>query len=211
MWMGGRLTSDPNRSSLGLLPSGPDPVGEWLVHRQPPGLYIGPGQGESKPAPTEPRPPRDKLPETNLRMRRSMLHPEAWSLHPQLAADTTLVGDLPLSAVRLMHDANYPWLILVPRRVGATEIVDLGASERAQLMTEIADLSRALKAVTQCDKLNVGAIGNVVPQLHVHIVARHRNDAAWPRPVWGAGPPAAYAPAALQALVAALRRELPIG
>lgn len=137
--------------------------------------------------------------------------PAPWSLHPQLAADTSLVGDLPLSQLRLMHDANYPWLLLVPRRAGASEIIDLDAAGREQLMLEIADASRALKAVTACDKLNVAAIGNVVPQLHVHIVARRRDDAAWPRPVWGAVPLRAYVPAALAALIAAIRGELRIG
>jgi diadenosine tetraphosphate (Ap4A) HIT family hydrolase len=136
---------------------------------------------------------------------------EPWSLHPQLAHDTGPIGDLPLSQVRLMHDANYPWLLLVPRRPGASEIVDLDEAARVQLMSEIALASRALKTVTACDKLNVAAIGHVVPQLHVHVVARRRGDAAWPRPVWGAVPPRAYAPAALAALIGAIRSELRIG
>ena len=136
---------------------------------------------------------------------------EVWSLHPQLAADTGLVGDLSLSQVRLMNDANFPWLVLVPRRVGATEIIDLDPADQSGLMIEIANVSHALKAISPCDKLNVAAIGNMVPQLHVHVVARQRSDAAWPRPVWGAGPPAAYDPAALQVLLTALRRELTIG
>jgi diadenosine tetraphosphate (Ap4A) HIT family hydrolase len=134
-----------------------------------------------------------------------------WSLHPQLAFDTSPIGDLPLSQVRLMNDANYAWLVLIPRHAEASEIIDLTETDRTQLMTEIADASRALKTVTACDKLNVAAIGNVVPQLHVHIVARHRDDAAWPRPVWGSVPSRAYAPAALAALIAAIRSELQIG
>jgi len=136
---------------------------------------------------------------------------EPWSLHSELAHDSSLVGDLPLSQVRLMHDANYPWLLLVPRHAGTAEIIDLDQADQAQLMTEIAGACRALKAVGRCDKLNVAAIGNVVPQLHVHIVARRRDDAAWPRPVWGAAPPAAYEPAARTALIAVLHRELQIG
>jgi diadenosine tetraphosphate (Ap4A) HIT family hydrolase len=87
----------------------------------------------------------------------------AWTLHPQLAHDTVTVTDLPLSRLLLSHDANYPWLLLVPRRPGATEIIDLDAAEQAQLMTEIDAVSRALAAVTACDKLNVAAIGNMVP------------------------------------------------
>jgi diadenosine tetraphosphate (Ap4A) HIT family hydrolase len=109
----------------------------------------------------------------------------AWSLHPQLAADATPVGDLALSRMLAINAADYPWLILVPRRMGVTEIIDLGDTS-AQLMTEIVLASRALKGVTRCDKINVAAIGNVVPQLHVHIVARWRADPLWPKPVWGA-------------------------
>jgi diadenosine tetraphosphate (Ap4A) HIT family hydrolase len=135
----------------------------------------------------------------------------SWCLHPQLASDSSLVGDLPLSQVRLMSDARYPWLLLVPRRAGASEIIDLDNAEQAQLMTEIADASRALKSVTACDKLNIAAIGNMVPQLHVHIVARRRDDAAWPRPVWGTLPPRAYEAAALAALIDAIRGKLQIG
>ena len=137
--------------------------------------------------------------------------PQSWTLHPQLANHTGLIGDLALSQVRVMHDANYPWLLLVPRCAGASEIIDLDATERARLMTEIAEAGRALKAVTRCDKLNVAAIGNMVPQLHVHVVARRRDDAAWPQPVWGAAPPRVYEPAALAALIDAIRRELRIG
>jgi diadenosine tetraphosphate (Ap4A) HIT family hydrolase len=86
--------------------------------------------------------------------------------------------------VLAMNDADYPWLVLVPRRGGAVEIAGLGA-DAARLMDEILLASSALKAVTRCDKLNVAAIGNVVPQLHVHIVARRKDDPLWPKPVWG--------------------------
>ncbi|HZC56274.1 MAG TPA: HIT family protein [Xanthobacteraceae bacterium] len=113
-----------------------------------------------------------------------------WSLHPQLAADTAPVGDLALSRLLAINDADYPWLILVPRRLGVTEIVELGA-DAARLMDEITQVSRVLKNVTGCDKLNIGAIGNVVPQLHVHVVARWKGDRLWPKPVWGFGPPRA--------------------
>jgi diadenosine tetraphosphate (Ap4A) HIT family hydrolase len=113
----------------------------------------------------------------------------AWSLHPQLERDTTPLGELPLSRVLIINDANYPWLLLVPRRAGAVELIDLDEVERAQLMTEIALVSRALKDVTECDKLNVAALGNAVPQLHVHIIARRKTDKAWPKPVWGVAEP----------------------
>ena len=132
----------------------------------------------------------------------------AWSLHPQLAHDTVPVGDLALARVLAMNDANYPWVILVPRRAEIVEIIDLDEAERGQLMAEITQVSAALKELTGCDKLNVAAIGNVVPQLHVHVVARRTSDAAWPKPVWGAVPARPYAADELDAFVAALRRVL---
>jgi diadenosine tetraphosphate (Ap4A) HIT family hydrolase len=131
-----------------------------------------------------------------------------WTLHPQLESDTGPVGDLPLSRLLLANDANYPWLLLVPRCAGASEIIDLADAEQIALAAEIARVCRALKAVAPCDKLNVAALGNVVPQLHVHVIARRRDDPAWPRPAWGAAPARVYDPAARERLVAALRREL---
>jgi diadenosine tetraphosphate (Ap4A) HIT family hydrolase len=130
-----------------------------------------------------------------------------WSLDPQLQRDTIAVGDLTLSRVLAMNDADYPWLILVPRRVGVSEIIDLGAEE-TQLMVEIARASRALKDATGCDKLNVAAIGNVVPQLHVHIVARRKDDPLWPKPVWGASPGRPCDTAAMEGFIAAIRSKL---
>jgi diadenosine tetraphosphate (Ap4A) HIT family hydrolase len=117
---------------------------------------------------------------------------QIWQLHPQLAADTALIGDMALSRVLAMNDATYPWILLVPRRVGVTEITDLNEADRIQLMAEISLAAEGLKKATTCDKLNIAAIGNVVPQLHVHIVARRRGDPAWPKPVWGAAPPRPY-------------------
>ena len=131
-----------------------------------------------------------------------------FALHPQLERDTVPVGDLTLSRVLLMKDANYPWLILVPQRAGIVEIFDLAEDERTQLMQEIAQASAALKALTECEKLNVAAIGNIVPQLHVHIVARRHSDPAWPKPVWGAAPAIAYEPDVRDGFVAALRARL---
>jgi diadenosine tetraphosphate (Ap4A) HIT family hydrolase len=130
---------------------------------------------------------------------------QKWQLHPQLENDTAAVGDFDLSRLVVMNDRTYPWLILVPRRAGVSEIVDLLEPDRMQLMAEIAIASRALRSVVPCDKLNIAAIGNMVPQLHVHLVARLRGDAAWPRPVWGASPPVAYAPADLHAFVQRIR------
>jgi diadenosine tetraphosphate (Ap4A) HIT family hydrolase len=133
---------------------------------------------------------------------------EPWSLHPQLARDTVVIGDLALSRVLVANDANWPWLILVPRRQDVCEIIDLDEAEQAALMTEIANTARALKEVTACDKLNVAALGNVVPQLHVHVIARRAGDAGWPKPIWGAAPPISHEPRALERFIAAIRRKL---
>ncbi len=133
-----------------------------------------------------------------------------WSLHPQLAQDTVPVGNLALTRVLLANDANYPWLILVPRRPALVELIDLDDSEQVQLLGEIATAARALKAITTCDKLNIAALGNQVSQLHVHVIARRRNDAAWPKPVWGAAAPSSYEPVVRERLLAALRGGLQI-
>ena len=134
-----------------------------------------------------------------------------FSLHPQFAADTVPVGDLPLSRVLLANDANYPWLILVPRLPALTEIIDLEENAQIQLLNEIAAASHALKDLTACDKLNIAALGNMVAQLHVHVIARSRGDAAWPKPVWGEAAPKGYDEAMREALIADLRRALQIG
>jgi diadenosine tetraphosphate (Ap4A) HIT family hydrolase len=134
----------------------------------------------------------------------------AWSLHPQLENDTTPVGDLALCRVLAIDDADYPWLILVPRRSGVSEFADLGADDATRLMAEITQASAILKAVTRCDKLNIGAIGNVVPQLHVHIVARWKDDPLWPKPVWGHAVPRPGDAAAFARFVDAVRSKLGI-
>lgn len=134
--------------------------------------------------------------------------PQSWSLHPQLEQDTETIGDLVLSRLLVSNDANYLWLLLVPRRPGASEIIDLDAEDQRQLMSEIAVVSAALKAITACDKLNVAAIGNMVPQLHVHVIARRRGDPAWPKPIWGAVPARAWDAAERERLVAAVRGKI---
>ena len=133
---------------------------------------------------------------------------DGWALDPLLQRDTTPVGDLPLCRVLLINDANYPWILLVPRRPGISEIVDLAEADRAVLMDEISRASQAMRAMTGCAKLNVAALGNVVPQLHVHVIARGPTDPAWPKPVWGAAPPLAYSDAALRSRLADLRERL---
>ncbi len=115
-------------------------------------------------------------------------------LDPRLDADTLPLGRLPLSRVLLMNDARYPWLILVPERPDLAEIIDLPEAGQQQLMREIAAALAALKALFAPDKLNVGALGNRVRQLHVHVLARFQSDAAWPGPVWGIGEAAPYPP-----------------
>jgi diadenosine tetraphosphate (Ap4A) HIT family hydrolase len=140
-------------------------------------------------------------------MREAEMSEIGWSLHPQLQADTVPVCDLALSRLLAMNDANFPWLILVPRRVGVSEIIDLG-DEQAVLMDELALVSRALKDETRCDKLNVAAIGNLVPQLHIHIVARRKDDAAWPKPVWGAVSRRDCAADAMERFIGAIRGRL---
>lgn len=133
---------------------------------------------------------------------------QAFSLDPRLAADGPVVIDLPLCQVRLVDDARFFWLVLVPRQAGRVEIIDLPAADRARLMEEIAALAAALKAASGCAKLNVAALGNMVPQLHVHIVARDPGDAAWPGPVFGVGVREPMAPADLERRCAAIRARL---
>ncbi len=135
----------------------------------------------------------------------------SWALHPRLAADTALVGDLPLCAVRLLEDARWPWLVLVPRVDGARELIDLAPADQARLLAELDLASRALLALFAPDKLNLAALGNMVPQLHWHAIARRQDDPAWPRPVWGVGEALAYAGDARAARLAALRTALAAG
>lgn len=115
-----------------------------------------------------------------------------FELHPRLAADCIVVGDLPLSRVLLMNDSRFAWCILVPRHAELRELHDLGTADGHRLFDEIGQVSGALLATCGADKLNVGALGNLVPQLHVHVLARRIGDDAWPGPVWGTGPARPY-------------------
>jgi diadenosine tetraphosphate (Ap4A) HIT family hydrolase len=128
-------------------------------------------------------------------------------------ATSELLGELALSQARLQADARYPWIVLVPRVAGARELEDLSGEQRRQLMDEILAAGRAARAVGEAlgrpaAKLNVGQLGNLTPQLHVHVVGRRPDDAAWPGPVWGHGAAQAYAPDALQTALAAARKAL---
>ncbi|HXM00562.1 MAG TPA: HIT family protein [Rhizomicrobium sp.] len=131
-----------------------------------------------------------------------------FSLHATLAADTAFVADWALSRVLVMNDARYPWLILVPRRAGLSELHDLTNAERVVLIEELSRAGAALKTLTNAAKINTGALGNLVPQLHVHVVARSPGDTAWPGPVWGQGVAIAYEPAAHDDFLARLRTLL---
>ncbi|OLS59576.1 HIT family protein [Pseudomonas putida] len=115
-----------------------------------------------------------------------------FALDPRLEQDTFALGDFPLCRLLLSKDANYPWFILVPRRAGISEIFQLDDSERQQLWKETDFLSKTLKDCFAADKMNVAALGNVVSQLHMHVIVRRRNDAAWPAPVWGQKPASEY-------------------
>jgi diadenosine tetraphosphate (Ap4A) HIT family hydrolase len=135
-------------------------------------------------------------------------------LHPTLARDTVEVARLPLCRLLLMNDRRFPWLILVPEREAAREIHELAPADRAVLVEEIARVGEAMTRLFQPDKLNVGALGNIVPQLHVHVVARFAADPAWPRPVWGSGAAVPYEESALAAirerLAAAFREPIQV-
>jgi diadenosine tetraphosphate (Ap4A) HIT family hydrolase len=109
----------------------------------------------------------------------------AFALDPRLQADTIPIGDLALCTVLLMNDARFPWLVLVPRRAGTSEVTDLSNEDAAALMDEVRIATRVMLELAQPDKVNLGALGNMVPQLHVHVVGRFRSDPAWPGPVWG--------------------------
>lgn len=115
-----------------------------------------------------------------------------FKLDDRLAGDTLPVTDLSLCTVRLMNDANYPWAILIPQRTGLADLIDLAPADRVAMASEVDAVSRALKTLTTCDKLNIASLGNMVRQLHVHIIARFDSDAAWPGPVWGKQPAKSY-------------------
>ena len=134
-----------------------------------------------------------------------------FALHPTLAGDSVPVTSLELSDVRLIRDARYPWALLIPRVAGVLDVYQLAEPQQQTLTRESAQLSRALVALFTPFKLNVAALGNMVPQLHLHHIARSPGDAAWPRPVWGHGDAEPYADDALAARVRALREALAAG
>jgi len=132
----------------------------------------------------------------------------SFQLHPQLEKDCLNLGRFSLCHLLLLKDANYPWFILVPDRVDMTEIYQLSQNEQQRLMLESTMLSNALVSAFEPDKLNIAALGNVVPQLHVHHIVRYKSDAAWPAPVWGYVPAQAYDDDALKAMIARFMRAM---
>jgi len=138
--------------------------------------------------------------------------PDKFTLDKQLAAESIFAAALPLCDVRLMREQRWFWLLLVPRIKGVTEIFDLSAAQRAQSVEEINFAARQLqRAATPCDKINIGALGNIVRQLHVHIIARVKGDAGWPGPVWGQGVRQDLQPASQAARLAAIQALLTAG
>jgi len=113
-------------------------------------------------------------------------------LHPQLEKDSELITELNLCSVRLINDANYPWLILVPQVVNIEDVIDLSDNQQQILWQESAIVSRVLKHLFTPDKLNIATLGNMVPQLHLHHIVRYENDISWPKPIWGQVPLKAY-------------------
>jgi diadenosine tetraphosphate (Ap4A) HIT family hydrolase len=132
----------------------------------------------------------------------------SFALDPRLAGESHVIGELSLSRLLLMDDARYPWLILVPRIAGARELFDLDGRDRAALLAELDAVGRALETLLHPDKFNIAALGNVVSQLHVHVIARYSADAAWPKPVWAHGERVPYEAAALARRMAELRDAL---
>jgi diadenosine tetraphosphate (Ap4A) HIT family hydrolase len=133
------------------------------------------------------------------------------TLHPQLQKDCLIVGRFKLCHLLLMNDANYPWLILVPDRDNITEIYQLAEEDQAQLIHESSLVAKMLSEHFNADKINIAALGNVVPQLHIHHIARYRHDAAWPKPVWGQVPSQPYSEEAQMNVLDKLRAALKEG
>lgn len=132
-----------------------------------------------------------------------------FALDQRLQQDTLVIGDFPLSRLLLSNDSNYPWFILVPRIDGISEVFQLGVADQQRLWQETTALAQLLNEGLAAYKMNIGALGNVVSQLHVHVIVRKRDDAAWPAPVWGKHPAKPYSDAQVEAIRARLRELLP--
>ena len=130
------------------------------------------------------------------------------NIHPQLQNDCLVIGKFPLSYLLLMKDSNYPWFILVPDREDITEIHQLEETDQQQLISESSTLSRIIDKQFNADKINIAALGNLVPQLHIHHIVRYKNDAAWPAPVWGKLPAKAYTEEETKQVITRLKSSL---
>lgn len=124
-----------------------------------------------------------------------------FSLDPRLAADTLFAAHFPLCDVRVMNDARYPWLVAVPRLPNAAELFELSKQDADQIWLEIQALGSLISELPKVGKVNIGALGNIVRQLHIHIIGRHEGDPAWPGPVWGHSPPIPYSDLEAQPLI----------
>lgn len=129
-------------------------------------------------------------------------------LHSQLAADTFDIGAMGLNRLLLMNDKRFPWLIMVPQRADMRDFDELSPLDQTMMTFEMSEISKALKATTACDKINIAALGNMVPQLHMHVIARFTGDAAWPKPVWGLGEAEPYTAQEADQMIAGLMQHL---
>lgn len=130
----------------------------------------------------------------------------SFQLHPQLSKDCFVIKDLDLCRLLLMNDKNYPWCVLVPMREGKKDIFELTESEQIQFIQESSKLSRIMMALFKGKKMNVAALGNMVPQLHIHHVVRNENDPCWPKPVWGQVPAILYGEREADEIVLSIRQ-----
>jgi diadenosine tetraphosphate (Ap4A) HIT family hydrolase len=131
-----------------------------------------------------------------------------FNLHPQLKKDTFFIGSLKIADILLMNDSRYPWLILVPRINGVCDITDLPVEQRAEFTEEINHVAILMKQHYQPERMNIAMIGNIVPQLHCHIIARFKEDFAWAKPVWGIGEAVAYKEVEQEKIVSLLQKLL---
>ena len=135
----------------------------------------------------------------------------AFELHPDLARDGIPIGAFPLCHVLLINDSAYPWFVLVPKRENIRDAIDLSAADYEALSSESRTFSIAIKKIFKAEKLNIAALGNVTPQLHVHHIVRFSNDAAWPGPIWGKQPLTPYAPEAIETIREKVAQEKMLG
>ena len=129
-----------------------------------------------------------------------------FTLHYRLQEDTVEIIRIKLSRVLLMNDSSFPWIVLVPEREGVQEVYELNSEDRFVLIEEIAAASEIIRQLYRPDKINIGALGNLVPQLHIHVIGRFRTDRAWPDPAWGSGPARPYQAETLETVCAGIQK-----